>query len=88
MPIGPNAIMKLIDYAVEDVGVRVHFHCPNPGGGQDTEWYLFISDVDFKNITNQNQLNTVMIDGLKRMYRAQGFGQLDTAITATWSTVI
>lgn len=46
MSFNPTATMTFRDYEVLDVGVRCHFESPNPGPGENSDYYIILSVVD------------------------------------------
>ena len=88
MALRGSATMQLIDYAVEDGGVRFHFLCPDPGAGENSDYYVFLTNLEISSSTSDNALKTKLSDALKRRYRNVGFTRGDTLVATAYSTVI
>jgi len=88
MPLNANATMVLLDYIVEDLGVRAHFVCYAPGADQPTDYSVFMSHADYGTVVTLNQLQTKLEDALRRQYRNEGYSVMDQAIAASYSVVI
>lgn len=79
MPLQSNATMTFTvfpewgkAYQVEDGGIRLHFLCPNPGPGQVSDYFIFLTDADLAGVNNQSQLATLVTTKLNRALRAAG----------------
>jgi hypothetical protein len=81
MPLNPTATMTFVDYEVLETGVRCHFVSPNPGAGQDSDYYIVLSDVDLAGTTTQAQLAALAKAALNRKLLATG-------VAATLATLI
>ena len=47
------------DYEATETGFKVHFINFNPGPGQSTDYYVYVTSAEMLNI-NQNQLQTLL----------------------------
>lgn len=57
------------DIETTENGIRFHFLAPNPGGGENSDYYLFYTNAEFDALTNQNQVDTSFTVRLARMIR-------------------
>lgn len=73
MALAANAVMIFMDYAVEDIGVRMHFVCSSPGPGERSDYYVLLTDAEIAGVANQTQLRTLVTTKLGRAFRASGF---------------
>lgn len=79
MPLSANAVLTFAifpewerAYRVEDGGIHMHFVCANPGAGQVSDYFIFLTDADLAGAANQNQLLTLVTTKLNRALRATG----------------
>lgn len=79
MPLNINAVMTFAvypewdkAYLVEDGGIRLHFLCTNPGPGQNSDYFVFLTDTELAGASNQAQLRTLVENKLNRALRASG----------------
>ncbi len=87
MSLRTNATMVFTDYNVEDSGLTLHFVCPNPGGGEPSDYYVTLADTELSTVTNATSFKTLVDTKLKRKYRAANIAsKLDSLIGQ--STVI
>lgn len=84
MPLNPNAVLTFASYAVEHGGVRFHFVCANPGAGQASDYYVFVTDAEMATITSVATFGSLLLAKLKRQERADGIAsKLDSLIGRT-----
>ena len=81
MAINANAVLTFAvfpewesAYRIEDGGIRLHVVCANPGPGQVSDYFIFLTDADLAAVTSQAQLRTLVETKLKRALRATGIG--------------
>ena len=72
MAVQANATFIFESYTVEDGGIRLIFLCPNPGPGNESLYYILLTDVDLAAVTTQAQLRNLVETKLKRSIRATG----------------
>jgi hypothetical protein len=70
MPLATNATMTFASYTVEDGGIRLRFVCSNPGGGEPSDYDVFVTDAEITATANLPALRTLVTDKLERRYRA------------------
>ena len=81
MTLKTNATMVFMDYQVQDTGVQLHFVCPDPGGGEASDYYIFVTDSEIAGITNLSTAKTLITTKLGRRLRATGLAtKLDLLI--------
>jgi len=85
MPLAANAIMTFVGYdIIETGGISMKFVCSNPGGGEPSDYTVFITDAELTGTANLAALKTLVTDKLKRRYRATGLStKLDPLIGST-----
>ena len=72
MGLQTDATMVFNSYEVVDEGLKLHFVCSNPGGGENSDYYVLVTDTELATITTQAQLKTLVQTKLQRKFRAQG----------------
>lgn len=76
-----NATMVFQGYEVTDTGIQMHFLCPAPGPGENSDWYIFLTDAEISAVTTVAQFKTLVLTKLQRRYRASGIAtKLDQMI--------
>lgn len=81
MPLALNAIMTFASYEVEDTGTRLRFVCANPGGGEPSDYSVFLTDADLAGISSTSALKALVTSKLNRQYRSAGIAtKLDALI--------
>lgn len=84
MSLATDAIMTFSAYDVEDGGIRLRFVCSNPGGGEPSDYDVFVTDAELAGTANLAQLKTLVTTKLNRRYRAVGLAtKLDPLIGQT-----
>ena len=91
MAINANAVLTFAifpewerAYQIEDGGIRLHFVCANPGPGQVSDYFIFLTDADLAAVTSQAQLRTLVETKLRRALRATGIAsKLDQFVGAS-----
>ena len=84
MSLATNAIMTFSAYDAEDGGIRLRFVCSNPGGGEPSDYDVFITDDELAGTANLAALKTLVTTKLNRRYRAVGLAtKLDPLIGQT-----
>lgn len=86
MPIvvDPNAVMKFVNYEVEDTGIRFFFDCQNPGPGRRVQYTVFATDAELSGVTTQPQLQSLLVTKLQRSIRQAGIAsKLDALLNQT-----
>lgn len=72
MSLALGATMTFTSYAVQDTGIMFHFVSPNPGPGNESDWYVFASDADLAAVASAADLRTLLQTKLNRKLRAAG----------------
>jgi hypothetical protein len=81
MGLAANATMTFTRYEVTDTGVDLIFVCPNPGGGEPSEYKVNLTDAEIASVSTTPQLKTLVTTKLSRRYRATGLStKLDALI--------
>lgn len=81
MALKANAVLTFTDYTVNDDSIRFHFVCADPGPGQDSDYYVTMSDAEIAATANLAALRTAVTAKLTRKLRANGIAsRLDAAI--------
>lgn len=70
MALAANATMTFTAYRVEDGGIRMWFVCSNPGGGEPSDYDVFLTDSEITGTANLAALKTLVTTKLNRRYRA------------------
>lgn len=84
MTLAANAVMTFTAYRIEDGGIRMLFVCSNPGGGEPSDYDVFLTDSELNGTANTAALKTLVTSKLGRRYRATGLsGKLDPLIGQT-----
>lgn len=81
MSLASNATMTFTGYRIEHNGIRMSFVCANPGGGEPSDYDVFLTDEELSGAVNTAALKTLVTSKLGRLYRATGLsGKLDPLI--------
>lgn len=81
MPLNLNVTMTFIDYLVNDDGVILHFLCPNPGAGMESDYYVLLTDAEIGSVATIPLLAALVKTKLQRKLRATGMAaKLDSLI--------
>jgi hypothetical protein len=84
MPLQANAIMTFVGYRIEGTGLTMQFVCSNPGGGEPSDYDVFLTDAEVTGTANLAALKTLVTTKLNRKYRATGLAtKLDPLIGQT-----
>jgi len=65
-----NVTMTFFGYEVQDTGINLHFLCPDPGAGENSDWYVFLTDAEVASITSLATARTLVTTKLNRKFRA------------------
>ena len=69
-PVKANATFTLESYEVTDDGILMEFLCPDPGGGNESLYYIRLTDAELAAVTTQQELRTLVTTKLERKIRA------------------
>ena len=84
MALRTNAVMAFVGYEVVDDGIAFRFVCGDPGGGEPSDYYVFMTDAELAAVTTAAQLRTALTTKLGRKLRATGIAsKLDSFIGST-----
>jgi len=70
MPVQANGTFIMESYSVTDEGIVLEFLNPDPGGGNESLYYIRLSDVELAAVTTQQQLRNLVTTKLERKIRA------------------
>lgn len=59
-------------YQVEDDGIHVQFHCPDPGAGRESAYVVLVTDTELATVLTQSELRTLIQRKLNRKIKAAG----------------
>jgi len=65
-----NATMVFASYDVQDEGIQLHFVCPDPGGGEASDYSCLLTDAELASITTLAELKALAKTKLERKLRA------------------
>lgn len=81
MALKVNATLTFKGYDVDDNGVKLHFVCADPGGGEANDYYLSLTFADLSTVTDLASFNTLVTTRLQRNLRLTGVAsKLDALI--------
>lgn len=85
MALAANAVMTFEGYDIlETGGIIMKFVCANPGGGNPSDYTVYITDAELTGTSNTAALRTLVTTKLNRKYRATGLAtKLDPLIGQT-----
>ena len=84
MALRANAVLKFTSYGVEDGGIRLGFVCADPGAGEASDYFVFLSDADLAGVSTLAALKTLVTTKLQRQFRASGIAtKLDPLLGTT-----
>lgn len=69
MALAPNAVMQFVRYSAEESGIRFHFVCANPGGGEPSDYDVLIEEQALVQATTVPQITALVSAALIRKYR-------------------
>jgi hypothetical protein len=72
MSINPTATLQFTDYEVTDDGIRLHFVSPDPGAGNNSDYYVTLTDVELAGAQTQAALIALVQGRVNRKLNAAG----------------